>query len=111
MVLLVLWASWNEKSVPINYDLKSLYGKYHGNGLEIYQFSFDTELKEWVDAIHYDELPWINVSELSYPESSVAARYNVTDLPAIFLIDRQGEIRGKNYDRVALERKISQLIN
>ena len=111
VVLLSFWASWNEQSVAINHDLKSLYAKYHRNGLEIYQVSFDSELKDWVDAIQYDELPWINVSELSYPESGVAARYNVTELPAIFLIDRQGEIMGKDYDRVALERKISQLIN
>jgi len=111
VILLSFWASWNEESVGLNQDLKRLYNKYHGIGLEIYQVSFDNQLKEWMKAIQYDELPWINVSELSYPESRVAALYNVTEIPAIFLIDRSGEIVGKNIQELQLDRKISELIH
>jgi len=111
VILLSFWASWNEESVGLNQDLKRLYNKYHGIGLEIYQVSFDNQLKEWMKAIQYDELPWINVSELSYPESRVAALYNVTEIPAIFLIDRSGEIVGKNFQELQLDRKISELIH
>jgi peroxiredoxin len=111
VIILSFWASWNEASVELNQEFKSLYGKYHDRGLEIYQVSFDNQLSNWMQSIQYDELPWINVSELSYPESEVAASYNVTDIPAFFLIDKNGEILGKNYERVALDRKISDLIN
>ncbi len=111
VVLLSFWASWDPASISLNQDFLKLYDKYHEGGLEIYQVSFDSELESWVAAINYDELPWINVSELSYPESSVARLYNVTEIPSYFLIDRQGQIVGKNYDRIALERKISELVN
>jgi peroxiredoxin len=111
VVLLSFWASWDEASVSLNQDFLRLYNKYHKGGLEIYQVSFDSDLRRWMDAIHYDELPWINVSELSYPESVVAGLYNITEIPSYFLIDRQGQIIGKNYDRNALELKISELVN
>jgi peroxiredoxin len=111
VVLLSFWASWNQESVALNQEFKSLYGKYHRGGLEIYQVSFDSDLRKWMDAIRFDELPWTNVSELSYPESIVAGLYNITDIPTYYLIDRNGEIIGKNFDRVALDRKISELIN
>ncbi len=111
VILLSFWASWNEESVVLNQDFKRLYNKYHDRGLEIYQVSFDNEKDRWVNAIKYDELPWINVSELSYPESTVAALYNVTELPTFFLLDREGGITGKNYERIALDRKISELIH
>ncbi len=111
VILLSFWASWNEPSININQDFKRLYEKYHGKGLEIYQVSFDSKLSEWTQAIHYDELPWINVSELSYPESRVASSYNVTEIPMFFLIDRKGDIVGKNYGKVELEQNISELIN
>ncbi|MFC2114913.1 peroxiredoxin family protein [Bacteroidota bacterium] len=110
IVLLSFWASWDEASVSINRDLKRLYDRYHKNGLEIYQVSFDGELEEWISAIKFDELPWINVSELSYPESIVAARYNVNEIPAIYLINRQGDILERNNNVFELERRISALI-
>ncbi len=111
VILLSFWASWNEASVELNQDLKRLYNKYHSRGLEVYQVSFDMQLKAWMEAIQFDELPWYNVSELSYPESTVAAFYNVTEIPAFFLIDRSGEIVGKNIQELELDRKISELIN
>lgn len=111
VVLLSFWASWNDISVGLNQEFLRLYRKFHGRGLEIYQVSFDSELAPWMRAIQFDELPWINVSELSYPESSIAHLYNVTELPTYFLIDRMGAITGKNYDMASLDRKIAELVN
>jgi peroxiredoxin len=111
VILLSFWASWDQASVAQNLQLKGLYNKYHDQGLEIYQVSFDSEKEAWERAIQFDELPWINVSELSYPESFVAGMYNITELPAVFLIDRKGEIVGKNYNRIDLDRNIARLLN
>lgn len=109
VIILSFWASWNEESLVLNQELKRLYEKYHPRGLEVYQVSFDNKISEWKAAIRYDELPWINVSELSYPESAVALLYNITGLPTYFLIDQEGEIIGRNFDRVTLDRRIAEL--
>ena len=109
--MLSFWASWNEGSVNLNQEIKRLYEKYHDSGLEVYQVSFDSELSDWMRGIAFDELPWIHVSELSYPKSAVAMTYNVSELPAYFLIDRQGKIVGKNIDYILLDRQIAALIN
>ena len=111
VILLSFWASWDETSIILNQDLKKMYDKYHQRGFDIYQVSFDNELSEWMAAIEFDELNWMHVSELSYPESKVAGLYNVTELPTYFLIDRQGTITGKNYNRFELDNKISELVN
>ena len=111
VILLSFWASWDEASVSHNLPLKGIYERYHSQGLEIYQVSFDSSRQEWVKAIEFDELPWINVSELSYPESSVAAVYNLDVLPAVFLIDRKGNILGKNLNRIDLDRNIQRVLN
>jgi len=111
VILLSFWASWDQASVSHNLPLKGIYDQYHSRGLEIYQVSFDSEREAWVNAIQYDELPWINVSELSYPESSVASIYNLDELPVVFLIDRKGEIVGKNFNRIDLDRNIQRLLN
>jgi len=111
VILLSFWASWNQPSVSHNLPLKGIYNTYHSRGLEIYQVSFDSEKEAWVNAIQYDELPWINVSELSYPESKVAPIYNLEELPVVFLIDRKGQIVGKNFNRIDLDRNIQRLLN
>jgi peroxiredoxin len=111
VILLSFWASWDPASVSHNIPLKGIYSTYHSRGLEIYQVSFDNEREAWVNAIHFDELPWVNVSELSYPESSVAHIFNLEELPVVFLIDRKGEIIGKNFNRIDLDRNIQRLLN
>jgi len=111
VILLSFWASWDQASVSHNLPLKAIYDIYHSRGLEIYQVSFDNEREAWVNAIQFDELPWVNVSELSYPESSVAHVFNLEELPVVFLIDRKGEIVGKNFNRIDLDRNIQRLLN
>jgi peroxiredoxin len=111
VILLSFWASWDQASVSHNIPLKAFYDRYHSQGLEIYQVSFDNEKEAWVNAIQFDELPWINVSELSYPQSRVAPIYNLEELPVVFLIDRKGQIVGKNFNRIDLDRNIQRLLN
>lgn len=111
VILLSFWASWDRPSMSHNIALKGIYGAYHSRGLEVYQVSFDTSRQEWVNALEFDELPWVNVSELSYPDSRVAPVYNIEALPAVFLIDRKGAIVGKNFNRIDLDRNIQRLLN
>jgi peroxiredoxin len=111
VILLSFWASWDQASVSHNLPLKGIYNTYHSRGLDIYQVSFDNEKEAWVNAIEFDELPWVNVSELSYPESRVAPIYNLEELPVVFLIDRKGQIVGKNFNRIDLDRNIQRLLN
>ena len=111
VILLSFWASWDQASVAHNLSLKGIYNAYHSRGLEVYQVSFDSTRQEWVNAIEFDELPWVNVSELSYPESRVASVYNIEELPAVFLIDRKGQIVGKNLNRIDLDRNLQRVLN
>jgi thiol-disulfide isomerase/thioredoxin len=110
VILLSFWASWDEPSSELNYYLKELYDKYNKRGFEIFQVSFDSDRNTWSRAIILDRIPWINVSELSYPESVTAGVYNVTELPTLYLINREHEIVIKNPPADELERKIEELL-
>jgi len=111
VILISFWASWDKKSTDFNLHLLELYDRYHHDGFEIYQVSLDFQRESWIKAIEYDELPWISVSDLNYPESKVAGIYNVTSLPTTYLINREGNISGKNLTISDLNRRINFLIN
>jgi peroxiredoxin len=110
VVLLSFWASWDETSRRANAHLKKVYEKYHDQGFEIYQVSLDRSKVLWENAVVKDELPWINVSDLRYTDSYPARLYNVRQLPANYLISREGDIIGKNLFGTMLEEKLDEIL-
>jgi len=111
-VLLSFWASWNKASIDANLKFKDVYKKYHKKGFEIYQVSFDKSVRQWQNAVGFDELPWISVNDSSFPNSVIARNYNVNELPWNYLIDKNMiNIIGKNITANELNKKLSELFN
>ena len=108
-VLLSFWASWNQESVSENLLFKPLYNKYKSKGFEIYQVSLDNKKEEWEKAIRYDELPWINVSDLKYPKSPVVGSFNVQKIPMNYFVEKDGTISAKDLHGKALKIKLEQV--
>ncbi|MDR0419628.1 MAG: TlpA family protein disulfide reductase, partial [Prevotellaceae bacterium] len=110
VVLLDFWISNSHVSLMDNRELLSLYKEYHKKGFEVYQVSLDIDRASWVDAINQQKLPWINVSSLNGVNSVAAQSYLITELPANFLIDKKGEIVGKNLYGGELKKELAKLI-
>jgi peroxiredoxin len=96
VVLVAFWASGHSNSIEAMLKLKSTYNTYHERGFEVYAIALDKDKIQWMNAMDFNEFEWINVSELSFPNSTAALLYNVTSLPATFLINREGDIVAKN---------------
>jgi thiol-disulfide isomerase/thioredoxin len=110
VVLLSFWASWDEASRRANDHLKKVYQQYEDQGFEIYQVSLDRSKVLWENAVIKDELPWINVSDLRYTDSFPARLYNINQIPANYLISRDGDIIGKNLFGHLLEEKVKEAL-
>lgn len=110
VILVAFWASGNQASIQSMLQLKSTYNRYHDRGFEIYAISLDNNKASWMNAIDFNEFTWFNVSELSYPDSRANQLYNVTSLPAIFLINREGDIVAKNLFGRTLETWLDNLL-
>lgn len=91
-LLVVFWASADQASINQLLQLKPTYEAYHKKGFEIYAISLDNNKIQWMNAIDFNEFPWINVSELSYPDTRADRIYNVSSLPSSYLINREGDI-------------------
>lgn len=110
VILLTFWASGNDASIKSLLQLQSTYERYHDRGFEVYAISLDDNKISWMNAIDFNEFNWINVSELSYPDSKANLLYNVTALPASFLINREGDILSKDLYGKTLETWLDNLI-
>lgn len=110
VILLAFWASQSEESIKALLQLRSTYSKYKSSGFEVYAISLDNNKTNWMKAIDFNEFDWINVSELSFPESRASLLYNVSAIPTTFLINREGEIVAKNLLGKNLETWLDNLI-
>ncbi len=110
LILLHFWSAAVGNSNSFNADLKKVYEKYHDQGLEIFQVAIDTSKALWINTIQEQQLPWISVSDLRGELSPVVGAYNVRSLPSNYLIDRAGNIAGKDLMGEKLEEAIKKHI-
>lgn len=89
-VLVNFTAYQTEWSPAFNMNLSELYSKYKDKGFEIYQISLDSDAHFWKNAA--SNIPWISVHDPQSIYSSIAAIYNVRQLPALFLLNKKGEM-------------------
>ena len=86
------WASWCGPCRLNNPSLRKLYEEYHPKGLEIIGVSLDVDKDAWEAAIEKDGLTWVNVSSLKGWDCEVIRLYNVTGVPAVFVLDEYNNI-------------------
>lgn len=97
-VLLDFWASWCGPCRKENPWVKKAYHKYKDKGFDVYAVSFDYpgNRNRWVKAIKDDNLPWHHVSSLQGWKDPAAKTYNISGIPAPFLLDPNGKIIAKH---------------
>ena len=93
-----------EWSPALNMELNRLYTKYKDNGLLIYQISLDADKHFWMNAA--SNLPWTCVRDPQTVYSQVASLYNVKQLPAIFILDKKGNIIKRSDNIKQLEKDL-----
>ena len=107
-VLINFTAFQTEWSPALNMELGDLYTKYHDKGLEIYQISLDSDSHFWKNGA--SNLPWICVRDPQSVYSQIAGLYNVKQLPAIFILDRKGNLVKRVDDVKKLESDVKSVL-
>lgn len=110
--LVVLWASWClpcRKEIPF---LKSLYGQYSKNGLDIRSVSIDDDEASWRNAMAMEKMPWRQFSSFHSDERKLLTIYfNIRQIPISVLFDADGnrllELKGMSKDD---ESKLRELL-
>jgi peroxiredoxin len=109
-VLLYFWGSFSKESRQINPSLLEVYKKNKKAGFEVYAISLDKEKSNWLNAVRYDELEWINVNDKEEGNSEAAHLYNVKSLPATYLINKSGEVIARDIYGKELQKWLDNIL-
>ena len=89
----------------------AIYKEFHSKGLNIVGVSLDKDAKEWKAAVAKDHLIWNQVSHLKYWNEPIAKQYGVSEIPATFILDANGNEIAKNLRGKELRDKIASLLS
>ncbi|MCI6617931.1 MAG: AhpC/TSA family protein [Prevotella sp.] len=104
-IILDFWASWCAPCRAEIPNLKQLYELYSPKGLQIVSISIDRNKAAWEKACSEEKLPWLSYLD----DGLIADLYKVQFVPAMFLIDRQGNLVQENIRGKALADKLNEL--
>lgn len=108
VVVLNFTAYAAEASPAFNLELAKIYDAHKAEGLEIYQVSVDDDEFLWKQAAR--NLPWITVYNSPKNGAETLLKYNVGRIPAIFVINRQGELVERVPDIASLDTTVRRYL-
>ncbi len=100
VVVLAFGASWLPLSRAQVQGLQKLADSYRGAGVEVFWVSTDSESPKSKNYASDDQLRVfankfkLKVQVLRDPDGAVSKKFNVDQLPAVVLLNRQGEVSG-----------------
>jgi thiol-disulfide isomerase/thioredoxin len=113
VVLIDCWATWCVPCLKEMPHIRQLYEKYHDKGFEVIGISLDElAARERVkQIIRQKNIPWPQRFEgKGFRADSFAKEYQVTSLPTVYLLDKEGKIVDTNARGERLEPLIKQML-
>lgn len=111
VVMIFFWTASDANQKMFNLDfLKGIYEDYHDKGFEIYQVSLDVDKAQWARVVKEQKLPWINVCDSRGAASPYTLLYNVTSVPAVYVISNGDLVDGSMADEKSFRKTLEKLL-
>lgn len=110
VVLLDFWATWCAPCIAEMPNIKKMLERYGADGqFVVIGISLDDSSGVVSDFVRKRDIPWRQAVLGPAEKNPVAQLYNVSQIPATFLIDRSGKVVATDLQGPALQQKLGEL--
>ena len=114
VVLIDFWASWCSPCIRELPNVKAMYAAYHDRGFEVIGVNVDRSSSLFSAFVRKYDVPWGNLyadgKQIIGFKHPMAVHYDVTSIPTVILLDRDGKVvhlRARGSD---LRSKLAELL-
>jgi peroxiredoxin len=93
VVLVDFWATWCPPCVAEVPDVKETYARFHNQGFDIIGISLDKEKDKLTQFVAEHKIPWPQYFDGLYWQNIYARQFGIDSIPAMWLIDKKGDLR------------------
>jgi len=108
--MIVVWSTWNSASQSILH-LLSTFDEEDLKRMTIVSICLDASPNEGKSVLERDSIQWPNICDSMLWKSPLITQLGIATLPANILVDKQGNIVGRNIGNDELEKKIKALLD
>ena len=109
VVLVDFWATWCGPCVAEVPNVKKTYEELHPKGFEIVGISFDQDKSKLEDFVKKQDMTWPQYFDGEGWGNKFGKQYGITGIPAMWLVDKKGNLRDMNA-RGGLDEKVQELL-
>lgn len=109
VVLLDFWATWCPLCIAALPQVREVYKKQQKHGFEVVGISLDSQKAEMEAFLKGNDMPWPQYFDGKGWENKISSKYGITQLPAMWLIDKKGMLASIHAEEDLAE-KVAQLL-
>ena len=110
IVIMNFWSTWNDQCLQKFPEIKRLYRKFKGPGVQFIGISSDDNIDDLKGFVRQHNIEWPQIFEGMRYKGMMSKLYDVNRIPIIFVLDQNGSVQYIGNSEKKIEQIVTTLI-